>query len=103
MSQNFLLASLSCNKKRKMLKVVKAKKHQLKGKIDKGSKFHHNSGHPVQKSMAIHFHPCSPVLLPQNTCPILVCGIFLSNLLVYLVASGNTLWKLEDRNFYDQP
>ena len=29
------------------------------------------SGHPVQKLIAIHFHPCNPVLLPQTTCYIL--------------------------------
>ena len=26
------------------------------------------SGHPVPKSIEIHFHPCNLVLLPQNTC-----------------------------------
>ena len=36
------------------------------------------SGHPVQKSNAIHFHPCNPVLLPQNSFSILFSGIFLS-------------------------
>ena len=61
------------------------------------------SGHPVQKSIAIHFHPCNPVLLPQSNCSILFCGIFLSNLFVYLVAFGNILRKLENINFYDQP
>ena len=25
------------------------------------------SGHPVQKSIAIYFHPCNPVLLQQYT------------------------------------
>ena len=34
------------------------------------------SKHHVQKSIAIHLHPCNPVLLPQNTCFILLCGIF---------------------------
>ena len=60
------------------------------------------SGHPVQKSIAIHFYPRNPVLLPQNTCSILFCGILL-NLFVNLVAFGNILWKLENRNFDDQP
>ena len=55
------------------------------------------SGHPVQKSIATHFYPCNPVhflqpvLLPKNTCSILFCGIFLSNLFVYLLAFGNIL------------
>ena len=53
------------------------------------------SGHPVKKSVAIHFHPWSPVLLPQNTCSILFCVTFLSIQLVYLVAFGNIMWKLE--------
>ena len=35
------------------------------------------SGHPVQKSNAIHFHPCNPDLLPENTCSILFCGTLL--------------------------
>ena len=47
---------------------------------------------------AIHFYPCNPVLRPQNTCSSLFCGIFLSNLLVYLVAFGNTMWKFENGN-----
>ena len=49
------------------------------------------SGHPVQKSITIHFHPCNPVLLPQDIFSILVCGIFLSNLFMYLVAFGNMI------------
>ena len=61
------------------------------------------SGHSVQKSIAIHFHPCNPVLVPQNTCSIMFCGIFLSHLLAYLVVFGNIMWKLENSNFYDQP
>ena len=60
-------------------------------------------GHPVQKSITIHFHPYNPVLLPQNTCSILFCGIFLSNLFMYLAAFGNIMWKLGNRNFYDYP
>ena len=71
-----------------MLKVVKAKKYQLRAKM--ANKRLENftrmvaliSGHPVQISIAIHFHPCNPVLLPQNTCSILFGGIFLSNLFV---------------------
>ena len=35
---------------------------------------------------SIHFHPCNPVFLPKNTLSIMFCGIFLSNLFVYLVA-----------------
>ena len=31
------------------------------------------SGHPVQKSIAIHFHPCYSVLRPQNAGSILFC------------------------------
>ena len=72
-----------------MLKVVKAKKYQLKAKMTSELKVQNFtrmatliSGHPVQKSIAIHFHPCNPVLLPQNTCSILFCGIFSSNLFV---------------------
>ena len=34
------------------------------------------SGHPVQKSIAIHFHPCNPLLVPQNTCSVMFRGIF---------------------------
>ena len=52
------------------------------------------SGHPVQKSIAIHFHPCNPVLLPQNAWAILFCDYFLSNLFVDVVAFGNIMWKL---------
>ena len=89
-----------------MLKGVKAKKYQFREKITnkKVRNFARMaaliSGHPVQKSIAIHFHPCNPVLLPQNTCSILFCCIFLTNLFVYLVAFVNTMWKLETRNFY---
>ena len=61
------------------------------------------SGHPVQKSITIHFHPCNPVPLPQNTCSILFCGILLSNVFVCLVVFGNIMWKLENGNFHDQP
>ena len=53
------------------------------------------SGHPVQKWIAIHLHPCNPALLPQITCSILFLGIFLSNLFVYLVEFGKIMWKLE--------
>ena len=53
------------------------------------------SGHPVLKSIAIHFHPCNPVFLPQKTCFMLFCAIFLPNLFMYLVAFGNIMWKLE--------
>ena len=55
------------------------------------------SGHPVQKSIAIHFHPCNTVLLHKNTCSILSRGIFLTNLFVYLVAFGNIMWELEKK------
>ena len=55
--------------------------------------------HPVQKSIAIHFHPCNPVLCPQNICSILFCGISLSNLSVYLVAFFNKMWKLEKKSW----
>ena len=74
-----------------MLKVVKAKTYQLK--TDQFTRMATSiSGHPVQKSVAIHFHPCNPVLVPQNTC---------SNLFMYLVVFGNIMWKLENSNFYD--
>ena len=53
------------------------------------------SGHPVQKSITIHFHPCNPVLLPQNNCSILFCGILLSDLFVYLVAFDNNYYTEE--------
>ena len=53
------------------------------------------SGHPVQKTIAIYFHPCNPLLLPQNTCSILFCGIFLTNLFVNLVAFGNIMCKFK--------
>ena len=33
--------------------------------------------HPVQRTIAIHFHHCNPVLLAQNTYSILFRGIFL--------------------------
>ena len=60
--------------------------------------------HPVQKSIVTHFHPCNPVFPPKNnTCSILFCGIFLSNLFVHLVPFGNITWKLENGNLYDQP
>ena len=34
------------------------------------------SRHPVQESIAIHFHPCNPVFLPQTTHSILFYGMF---------------------------
>ena len=61
------------------------------------------SGHTVQKSIAIHFHPCNPVLLPENTCSILFSWDLFIKLFVYLVAVGNIMWKLEKIIFYDQP
>ena len=61
------------------------------------------SGHLVQKSIAIHLHPCSLVLFPQNTSSILFCGICIANSLVYLVTFDNIMWKLENRSCYDQP
>ena len=61
------------------------------------------SGRPVQKAITIHSHPCHPAFLPQNTCSIKFCGIFLTNLFLYLVAFGNIIVKLENRNFCDQP
>ena len=89
-----------------MLQAVKAKKYQLRGKRDY-SNFTRIaalfSRHPVLKLIAIHFHPCHPVLLPGNNCSILFYGIFLSNLFVYLVVFCNILRKLENTNFYDQP
>ena len=80
-----------------MLKVVKAKKYQLRGRnTDKKVQNFARmaaliSGHPVQKSIAIHFHPCNPVLLFRNTSSILFWVIFLTNLFVYLVAFGNIM------------
>ena len=61
------------------------------------------SGHPVQISNTFHLYPCNPVLLRQNTCSILFCGIFLLILWVYLVAVGNVMRKLENRHFCDWP
>ena len=86
-----------------MLK-VKNKKYQLhvRGNIpDKRFKIVTRitallSGHPVQKSTAIHLHPCNPAPLPKNTCSIVFCGTFLSNLFMYLVAFGNIMWKLDN-------
>ena len=92
-----------------MLEVVKAKKYHLRGKYDEQKVQNFTrmaaliSGHSVQKSIAIHFHPCNPVLLPQNARSILFCGIFLSNVFGYLAAFGNIMWKLENRNFFGQP
>ena len=81
-----------------MLKVVKAKKYQKKKKkITKMAGL--ISGHPVQKSIAIHFHPCNPVLLLQNTCSILFFGIFLTNLFVYLMAFGNYNGDIREHKF----
>ena len=78
----YVCASLSCISSRKMLKLVKARKYHLSGKMTNAS-FTFNSriaalisGHPVQKSIAIHFHPCNPVFRPQNTCSILFLGSF---------------------------
>ena len=69
-----------------MLKVVKAKKYHLRGNNDSRIKIFTRihmaaliSGHPVQESIEIHFHPCNPVLLPQNTYSILFCGTFFIN------------------------
>ena len=63
-----------------MLKVLKATHYQLKGKSEVQKKVHNFtsiaaliSGHPVQKSIAIHFHPYNPVLLPQNKEGVLGC------------------------------
>ena len=61
------------------------------------------TGHPVQKLIAIHFHPYNPVLLPQNIYSILFCGIFLSNLFVYLVAIWQHSMEMRKQNVYDQP
>ena len=95
-----------------MLKVVKAKKYWIRRKIRiKGSQISPEWQlwflDILSKNqfwwIIIHFHPCNPLLLFQNTCSILSCGIFLSNLFVYLVASGNAMWILGNRNFYNQP
>ena len=57
--------------------LVKSQKYQLRGKIcqQKTQNFTRMealiSENPVQKSIAIHFHPCNPALLPKNTCSIL--------------------------------
>ena len=51
------------------------------------------AGHPVQNSIAIHFRPSNPVLLPQNTCFILFCGFFLTNLFAHSVVFGNIMRK----------
>ena len=48
---------------------------------------------------AIHLHPCNPALFPQTTASILLCRIFLSNLVVYMVAFDDIRWKLSKYNF----
>ena len=90
-----------------MLKVVKAKKYRLIEKItDKRFKISPEwQGNDILSKrqsqstliLAILFFFLKIPVLP------LFCGIFLSNLFVYLVAVGNIMWKLENRNFYDQP
>ena len=51
-----------CNRRRKILKSVKAKKYQVREKNDQEKVQNFTrivaliSGHPVQKSIAIHFH-----------------------------------------------
>ena len=71
-----------------MLKLVKAKKYQLKTLTNKVQNFTRMaasiSGHPVQKTIAIHFHPCTPILLPQNTCSILFLVFFFFIQFIYL-------------------
>lgn len=59
------------------------------------------SWHPVAKSNLMNCNPCNPALLPQNTCSILLCKMFISNLFEYLVA-GNTIWKLGKRTLESQ-
>ena len=92
-----------------MLKVVKEKNYQQRGKMT-NQRFKLLpecparmaaliSGHPLQKSIAIHFHPCNPVLLPQNICSFLFFETFLSILSVYLVAFCNKMRKLEKKKF----
>ena len=79
--------------------MVKAKKYQLRGKL--AYKRLQNftrmtalvSGHPVPKSIAIHFHPCNLELLPQNTCSIVFLCDLLANLFDYLVAFAKIMWK----------
>ena len=39
----------------------------------------------------------------KNTCSFLFCGVFASNLFMYLVTFFIIMWKQENRNFYDQP
>ena len=41
------------------------------------------SGHPVQKSIVIHFHPCNLVLSPQNTCSILLWDLCIKFMRVF--------------------
>ena len=85
-----------------MLKVVKAKKYHLRVKVQTFTRMAALiSQHPVHKSIVTHFHPCNPVLLPQNTCSILFCGIFLTNLFINAIWQTNV--EIEDRNFFDQP
>ena len=84
-----------------MLKVVEAKKHQLKEKkkrLIKGSKFRQNGSFDFWTSC------------PKINCnPLLSSGTSSSKYLFYLVLwdpcikFGNIMWKLENRTFYDQP
>ena len=49
------------------------------------------SGHPVQKSIAIHVHPCNPELLPETTCSILFCGFFFIKFICVFGGFGNIM------------
>ena len=120
MKYHILLACYNCallsfNRSRKMLKVAKAKKYQLKRiKITFGS-FKISPEWQLwfldilSKNqfwwITIHSHPCSRLFCTpsQNSCSILFCGIFLLILFMYLVTFGQIMWKLEYRNFHNQP
>ena len=73
---------------------------------NKRLKIHQNGGFDLwtccPKINCRHFHPWNPVRLPPNTCSVLFCGIYLTNVFVHLVAFGNIMGNLENRNSYDQ-
>ena len=50
--------------------------------------------------LVIHFNPCKPARFLQTTAPSFLYRIFLFKyLVIYLVAFGDTTWKLSEHNF----
>ena len=91
-------ALLSGNRRKRTLKVAKAKKYQLRGKMtNKGSKFHQNGSSDFWTSCPII--NCNPLPSLQSCTSFskylfyLVLWDLFVNLLVYKVAFGNTMWK----------